>query len=702
MPKEVELSNVESQIKELRERIQQANYAYFVLDHPEMTDFAYDQLFKTLQTLESKYPNFISPESPTQRVGANPLDQFSQKQHRQPMLSLQNTYNQEEVLAFNERVKKKLHEQSTFEKENLAYFCEPKFDGLAVELIYEKGKLVTALTRGDGVIGEDVTSQIRTIRSVPLILPDFTQHALLELRGEVIIFKSDFFKLNQAQEEQGLLHFANPRNAAAGSLRQLDPRITAQRPLRMFCYAPGTYDGEPIKSQSDFMEKIKSYGLPSLTVTTLKDLKLRTQSHPFPWQKGLACLCQNIEEAVEYYTLIEKIRHQLPFEIDGVVIKVNLFSQQKELGQISRSPRWATAAKFKPEQAQTKIKNIIVQVGRTGALTPVAIMEPVKVGGVKVTQATLHNQEEIQRKDIRVGDTVLIHRAGDVIPEVVEVLTAFRESNSQAFHMPKNCPSCSEPVVQMEGEVISRCVNPNCPAVLSESLKHFVSKKALNMDKIGEKLIEKLIERKRLTRMSDFFRLSETDLKELERQGERSVQNTLKSIQASQQTTLSRFIYALGIRFVGESTAVSLANHFGTVDKLLQTHREELLSIPDIGPKVADSILRTITKKSFIQEIEDLLSLGVKPIQPILSGTKTLKNLQIVITGTLPLDRDQVKHLILQHGGKSTSSVSKKTSFVLAGETPGSKADKALELGIPVIGWEDFQKKLNLAKKITN
>jgi DNA ligase (NAD+) len=691
MAKSSDRDSAQRKIADLRTQIREHDFLYYVKDNPKISDFEYDKLFKELQDLEGQHPDLITPDSPTQRVGAAPVEKFHKREHRMPMLSLQNTYSEDDIAAFHERVKKFLETDGDVE-----YFCEPKLDGLAVELVYEDGRLTAALTRGDGTTGEDVLSNLRTLRSVPLALKTKSPPKLLEVRGEVMMFKKDFVRLNESQQEAGQQTFANPRNAAAGSLRQLDPRITAARRLRMFCYAPGALDGVDVKSQAEWLDLLREFGLPALGPSTCAKVKALAaklkKSRDELRDCDLLSLCKGVDEALVYYRSINDLRHALPFEIDGVVIKVNDFKLQNDLGTVARSPRWATAAKFKPDQATTTIKEIVVQVGRTGALTPVAIMEPVKVGGVTVTNASLHNQDEIDRKDARVGDTVIVHRAGDVIPEIVSVVLDRRPAKAKPFKLPAKCPVCGELVIQPEGEVISRCVNPLCPAIVAESLKHFASKRAMDIDKLGDRLIDKLVEQKLVRKFSDIYRLSKEDLLELDRQGEKSAAHIMKSIETSRNTTLARLLHALGIRFVGETTARALSEHFETVEALLRAGEAELLSVPDVGPKVAEAIQSALARPALRKEIEALLALGVKPAPPKRATAKgKLVGLNIVVTGTLPLDRDAVKDLISENGGKSASSVSKNTSYVLAGESPGSKIDKARDLGVPVIGWDEFQ-----------
>lgn len=657
-----------SRLNELKELINKYDYEYYVLDRPTISDYQYDQLFTELLKLEADHPEWVTPDSPSQRVGGEALDQFQKAQHRLPMLSLQNSYSEEDIIAFSDRIKKFLGREDEIE-----LYCEPKFDGLAVELIYENGFLVQALTRGDGQTGEDITSNIKTIKAIPLKID--SDSPLFEVRGEVLMLKNDFAKLNAYNDEQGLAPFANPRNAAAGSLRQLNPKVTAQRPLRMFCYAPGVVENANYHSQSEFVKSLKKLKLPV---------------------SDLGKVCKTVDDAVAFYRDIDQKRKSLPYDIDGVVIKVNSMSLQDELGNIARSPRWASAAKFKPEQSTTLVKEIKIQVGRTGALTPVAVMEPVNVGGVMVTHATLHNQDEIARKDVRVGDTVVIQRAGDVIPEVVEVIKGKRPSDSEAFVMPAHCPECNGETYRPEGEAVLRCVNLFCPAIIKESLKHFVSRKAMNIDKVGDKLIETFVEKGLIHHFSDLYLLTYEQLIELERQGEKSVNNILDSIEKSKEVSLDRFIFALGIRYVGEQTAKILAKKYETIEQMLAATAEELTELEDVGPKVATSIVHATKNPDFINEIEALQKNGVKISNTTRKpkGNK-LEGLNIVVTGALPESRSVVKKLIEEQGGKSASSVSKKTNYVLTGDSAGSKLDKARELNVPIISWEQFQELLN-------
>lgn len=660
--------------EELKKLIAHHDYLYHVLDNPEISDFEYDKLFGELLDLEKKNADLETTDSPSQRVGAVPLGAFEKAPHRIPMLSLANSYSPEDIFEFDERVKKFLHQSDEIE-----YLCELKFDGLSMELIYEKGRFVKALTRGDGTVGENVTQNIRTIKGIPLKLNAKKPPSVLEVRGEVLMLKQDFARLNEAQQENGQQTFANPRNAAAGSVRQLDSRITASRPLRFYAYALGATEGVEFATQKDIQEAFAQLGLPTLLN-----------------KKGfeLVRVCKGAQAVVDYYHDVERLRPELPFDIDGIVVKVNSLRLQEDLGLVARSPRWATAAKFKPEQATTVIENIAIQVGRTGALTPVAIMRPVKVGGVTVTNATLHNQDEINRKDVRVGDTVVIQRAGDVIPEVVSVVLEARPKNSHAFVMPVKCPVCGTDVIKNEDEVVTRCPNPLCIAVVKESLKHFVARRAMNLDKVGDRLIETLVDHKLLSRFSDFYRLTKEDILNLDRQGEKSADNIIKSIEGSKKPTLSRFIFALGIRFVGEQTAKHLADHFITIENFLKANEEQLLEVPEIGPKVAKAIGAWTGNFELVQEVRDLLDLGVTISNPIRAESGPLSGKSFLITGTLPVKRDDAKDLIEKNGGKMLGSVSSKLNYLVVGDDPGSKVEKAQGLGVATITWDDLQKML--------
>ena len=684
-----QLPKLQKRLIELKKTISEHNRLYHVLDQPTITDYEYDQFFSELLEIETKHPEWITKDSPSQRVGGEPLEAFEKAPHRQPMLSLQNSHSPADILAFDERIKRFLKEPSA----NIEYLCEPKLDGLAIELIYEKGALTGALTRGDGFVGEQVFSNVKTIPTIPLQLKMKEAPNLLEVRGEILIMKKDFLKLNKNQEKDGLNTFANARNAAAGTLRQLDPTIAATRPLRMFSHSLGEHTDKEFSTQKIFFNRVKKMGLP-----TLIDSKFKRQP--------LIKLCHKIQEVIEHYHFIESIRSDLEYEIDGLVIKVNKIELQKKLGSIARSPRWACAAKFKPEQSETIIKDIVVQVGRTGAITPVAIMEPVKVGGVTLTHATLHNQEEIQRKDVRKDDRVIVQRAGDVIPEVVSVAPSNkRTGSSKPFKFPKQCPTCQSDLKRNKDEAILRCENSLCPSIVKESLKHFASKRAMNIDRLGDKLIKQFVDHKLIAHFSDIYHLKREELLELERQGEKSVDNLLDSIQKSTQPPFERFIYALGIRFVGEQTARALSNHFKNINNLIQSSEEELLSINDIGPKVASAICQAFSKEEFTDEIQKLLEVGIQ-IQysssaPGSPKSQKFKNLTFVITGTLPMGREDLKNLIHSHGGKVSSSVSQKTNYVLAGEASGSKLEKAQKLGLKILDWKEFLEKEGLGVEVS-
>ncbi len=658
--------------EELKKLISEHDYQYYVLDKPQITDYEYDQLFSELLALEAKEKGLDLSDSPSQRVGGAPLDAFQKVSHRLPMLSLANSYSVEDIFEFDERVRKFLRDDSPVE-----YLCELKFDGLSMELVYENGQLIRAITRGDGTVGEEVTENIKTIRAIPLSLGKKAP-TLLEVRGEVLMFKKDFLRLNENQQEAGLQTFANPRNAAAGTVRQLDAKVAASRPLRFMAYALGATEGVSFSTQLEIEEYFADFQIP--TALALPE--------------NLVKVCRGPEGVAEYYAHIEKVRPTLPFDIDGIVIKVNSLRLQEDLGLVARSPRWATAAKFKPEQATTLVENIVVQVGRTGALTPVAIMTPVKVGGVTVTNATLHNQEEIQRKDVRIGDTVIIQRAGDVIPEIVSVVLDKRSKNSHPYLLPTECPACGSQVEKAEGEVVTRCVNPLCIAMVKESLKHFVGRRAMNLDKIGDRLIETFVDQNLVRGFSDFYRLKKEDILALDRQGEKSAENIIKSIEDSKRPTLARFIFSLGIRFVGEQTAKHLADHFITIERFLEATEESLVGVPEIGPKVAKSILTWVENPDLVKQVKEMLELGVEIVNPVRATEGKLSGQSFLITGTLPVKRDDAKDVIEKNGGKILGSVSSKLNYLVVGDDPGSKLDKAQSLGVKVITWDDLQKML--------
>ncbi len=651
---------VRDRARELHAELHEHNYRYYVLDDPAISDAQYDALLRELQELEQHYPELLTPDSPTQRVGAPPVKAFGEVRHEQRMLSLDNAFSDEELADFDRRVCKGL------DIEQVEYAAEPKLDGLAVSLLYEDGRLVRAATRGDGVTGEDVTRNVRTINSVPLKLVGSGIPATLEVRGEVYLSHQGFAELNAQQAEQGQKLFVNPRNAAAGSLRQLDPKITAQRPLEMFCYGVGKVAGGKLP------------GSHTEILARLGDWHLRVYDD-VQRVSGLA-------GCTGYYRRYEQRRDALPFEIDGVVFKVDRLDQQQALGSVARAPRWAIARKFPAQERETVVLGIDVQVGRTGALTPVARLEPVFVGGVTVTNATLHNQDEIDRKDVRVGDTVIVRRAGDVIPEVVKVNPALRKKGARRFTMPEQCPVCGSHVERIEGEAVTRCSGGlYCAAQRREAIKHFASRRAMDIEGLGDKLVEQLVDRELVHDVSDVYHLTVEQFAGLERMAEKSASNLVNALEKSRDTTLERFIYALGIREVGESTAQILAREFGGIEPLLDADIETLQAIHDIGPVVAQRIVDFFTEQHNRDVIDKLIAAGIhwpaveKPEHAPLAG-KTF-----VLTGTLSMPRDAMKAKLQAAGAKVSGSVSKKTDYVVAGENPGSKYDKAVELGVEVL-----------------
>ncbi|SFI36467.1 DNA ligase (NAD+) [Collimonas sp. OK307] len=643
------------------------NHSYYVLDNPSIPDAEYDQLFRELQALEQAHPELNTPDSPTQRVGAAPLPLFEQVTHSIPMLSLGNGFEDNDIVEFDRRVRDGLDTQTDTEIE---YAAELKFDGLAINLRYEDGVLVQAATRGDGTTGENVTANIRTVRAIPLRLHTDQPPKVLDVRGEVLMFKEDFAKLNARQREAEMKEFANPRNAAAGSLRQLDSRITAQRTLRFFAYGIGALDGaEMPPSHSALLDWYSQLGLPVCKERGVV--------------KGAAGL-------LEFFRGIGSKRPQLPYEIDGVVYKVNRLLQQQTLGFVSRAPRFALAHKFPAEEATTQVLDIEVQIGRTGAVTPVARLAPVFVGGVTVTNATLHNEDEVRRKDIHIGDTVIVRRAGDVIPEVVSFVPELRPVNAQPFVMPTECPICGSAIVKLEDEAIARCSGGwvKCAAQRKGGLQHFASRRAMDIEGLGDQLIEQLVDRQLIYTAADLYKLGLVKLAALERMADKSAQNVLSALEKSKSTTLGRFIYALGIRHVGEATAKELATHFGSIDGLLQASEEQLLEVADIGPVVARSLLAFFADPLNRELVEQLRAAGIHWPEnlPAETASKFLLGKTFVLTGSLPtLTRDAAAAMIEAAGGKVTGSVSKKTSYVVAGAEAGSKLTKAEELNIPIL-----------------
>jgi DNA ligase (NAD+) len=647
---------------ELRGAIEHHNYLYYVLDQPAISDAEFDRLFRELQELEQRYPALVTPDSPTQRVGAKAEGEFAAVAHALPMLSLNNAFSEDEVAAFDRRVREVVGQ------DEVEYAAEPKFDGLAISITYEDGLLTTGATRGDGYTGEDVTANLRTIRALPLRLSTTKPPRLLEVRGEVIMLKKHFEALNQHQRERGDKEFANPRNAAAGSLRQLDPRITAARPLTFFAYGLGRFQGRglPVERHSDQIDYVA-----------------RLQIPVSPHRK----IVGGLDGLLAYYREIGARRENLPYEIDGVVYKVNHLTLQERLGFVSRAPRFALAHKFPAEEAQTEVLAIEVQVGRTGALTPVARLRPVFVGGVTVTNATLHNEDEVRRKDVRAGDTVVVRRAGDVIPEVVRVLMEKRPAHTRVFKMPDRCPVCHSRVERLEGEAVARCTaGLYCPAQRKQALLHFASRRAMDIEGLGEKLVDQLVDAGIVETPADIFKLDVQTLAGLERMGEKSAANLVHAIHRSRNTTLARFIFALGIRNVGESTARDLARAFGDIRALMDADPDRLQQVPDVGPVVAHSIAGFFREAHNREVVAKLLAAGIRWADAPVPAAGPLTGKVLVLTGTLPtLTRERATARIEAAGGKIAGSVSKKTSYVVAGADPGSKYDKARELGIPVL-----------------
>jgi DNA ligase (NAD+) len=661
-----------SEAEQLRQEIGRHDHLYYVLDQPEITDSEYDKLFRKLEELETDYPELVTPDSPTQRVGGQPLEKFGQVRHAQPMLSLSNVFEEGELIEFDARVKRGLGTNK-----DVLYVVEPKLDGVAVELVYENGRLVTASTRGDGVTGEDITTNVRTIKAIPLRLSRnglFASATLLDIRGEMFMNRADFDDFNRSRDDAGLPTFANPRNFAAGSVRQLDPKITAARPLRFFAHGLGRVEGATPATQMDILTGLKELGVPS--------------------NETNARLCRNISEAVEHYHKLREIRENLPYEIDGTVIKVNSLADQIALGLKTRSPRWAVAYKFEPLQARTKILRIEVGVGRTGTLTPVAIMEPVPVGGVTVSRATLHNQDEIDRKDVREGDTVIIQRAGDVIPEVVEVVTDERPSDSRPYTIPDACPVCGGDAVRLGGQAAKRCVNSSCPARLKETIRHFASRNAMDIEGLGTKLVEQLVDRGLVRNPADLYALDKSALASLERMAEKSAANILDALDRSKVIPVDRFLYSLGIPLVGEHVARVLMEAFGDMEGLSKQSRDDLQRVHGIGPEVAQSVAAFFHDAHNQDMIQRLLAAGVSP-EPLerTSGTEAgpLAGKTVVFTGTISIPRADAKRMVEAAGGIVSGSVNKKTDYVVAGEDPGSKYDKARELGVRILTEEEFR-----------
>ncbi|MEZ5452712.1 MAG: NAD-dependent DNA ligase LigA [Thiothrix sp.] len=658
------MKEVEQQIEKLREQLRYHNHRYYVLDDPEIPDVEYDRLFRKLQALEAEHPQLVTPDSPTQRVGAAPLSEFGEIRHAIPMLSLGNVFSDEELLAFDKRIHDRLKSDDEIE-----YVAEPKLDGLAISLLYENGIFTRAATRGDGETGEDVTHNVRTIEAVPLRLLGEGWPSVLEVRGEIYMPKAGFNALNERLRNEGTKTFVNPRNAAAGSLRVLDSRITAQRPLTIFCYAVGQVEGgEMPTTHYAILRQLATWGF-----RVCPEIRVVQGAH--------GCL--------GFYREIGAKRDRLPYDIDGVVYKVNSIALQQDLGFVSRAPRWATAHKFPAQEETTVLEDVEFQVGRTGALTPVARLKPVFVGGVTVSNATLHNMDEIERKDVRIGDTVIVRRAGDVIPEVARVIVERRPQNARQIEMPTHCPVCGSDVQRPDGEAVFRCTGGlYCPAQVKEAIKHFASRKAMNIDGLGDKLVEQFFEQGLIRHVDDLYRLQAEQVAALERMGDKSADNLVKALEKSKATTLERFIFALGIREVGEATAKTLARHFGSLETLQTAEEETLKRVPDVGPVVAANIAQFFGETHNRDTIQHLRELGVhwqnyaaQPPEALPLAGKTY-----VITGTLSRSRDEIKVDLEALGAKVAGSVSKKTTALIAGENAGSKLDKAQSLGVAVIG----------------
>jgi len=660
-------------VTRLREALHRHGYRYYVLDDPEISDAEYDRMMQELMRLEKNYPDLSSPDSPTLRVGAPPLDKFETVEHSIPMLSLDNGFSDTDIFEFDLRVKRSLDTDDT-----ILYTAEPKLDGVAVELVYENGRLISGSTRGDGFRGELITSNVRTIRSVPMVLERGTGRknpSLLEVRGEVFIGKEGFKRLNDRRLDQDLPPFANPRNAAAGSLRQLDSRVTAERPLEIFFYGIGRVADLELESHGDTLQALQELGF---------------RINPNIRSKI------TIEAAIDCYRDLNERRDLLPYDIDGMVIKVDSLRFQGLLGATSRSPRWAIAYKFKALQETTRVLDIEVQVGRTGTLTPVAHLSPVQIGGVTVGRATLHNEDEIRRKDVRIGDTVLVQRAGDVIPEIVKVITSKRNGAESIFKMPLNCPVCNSPVVRARGEAALRCLDVSCSAQIKQRIKHFASKGAFDIDGLGDKLIEQLVDKDLLFSYADIFRLKVDTLENLERMGSKSAANIINAIEASKQITFGRFLYALGIRHVGEHVAGILARTFGRLEVLLNTTPDELEAIEGVGPVVAESVVSFFGTAENRKIVGEIITRGVQILGEGIQAAGTLSGKVFVLTGTLAtLTRDEARKLIDKAGGKVTGSVSRNTDYLVAGTSPGSKLERAEALGVEIIDETTLKKMID-------
>lgn len=660
-------ANPEREIEHLRQEIEHHNHLYYVLDRPEIPDAEYDALFQRLTQVEFEHPELVTPDSPTQRVGSAPADGFTTIQHSVPMLSLGNAFDEDGLRDFDRRVR------AILDTDEVTYVAEPKLDGLSVELIYREGAFSQGSTRGDGRNGEDVTANLRTIPSVPLrlhtddrIVPD-----LVEVRGEVYIDKADLLALNVRREEDGLQPFANPRNLAAGSLRQLDPRVTAGRPLKIYCYDVGRIEGIAIESQAELLTRLPALGL---RVNPLFEI------------------CVGIESAIAFYRRLMEKREDLPYETDGIVVKVDDFATREAAGTVSRSPRWAIAGKFPAQQGITRLTDIVVSIGRTGILTPVAVLDPVRVHGVEITSATLHNEDEIERKGVLIGDTVVVQRAGDVIPQVVKPLPEHRTGDERPFTMPKTCPACGSNVVRFEGEAAHRCLNTACPARFQQSILHFVCKGGLDVEGLGHKLVRQLVEKGLVTSLADLFRLDRETLVGLERFGPKSADNLLAALDAAKDVPLSRFLFALGIPEVGDRAAEILADAFGSLDRLIEATEEVLTALPEIGPKTAAGIVGFFRNKENRTTIAGLRDVGLRVTATSMrERAGPLAGKRFVFTGTLSaMTRSEAGEHVKALDASVSSTVTRATDFVVIGKNPGSKADKARDLGVPQLAEAEF------------
>ena len=653
---------VKQKIESLRKQLEHHSRLYYIEAKPEISDFDFDMLLRELQDLETKHPEFFDPNSPTQRVGGAPIESFATVIHEPPMLSIENAYSLDELREWDERVRRGLG-QDDFE-----YEAELKIDGVSISLLYENGSLVRGATRGDGARGDDVTPNVRTVRSLPLVLD--TKIKRLEVRGEIYISKGDFAKYNESLEEAGLEPHANPRNSGAGALRQKDPKLVAQRHLRTYLYHVVAVDGRQPESQSAAYEMLDKLGLPTNPQRTV---------------------AKSLDDVIAFIEHWHEHRHDLDFEIDGIVVKVNRRELQLELGATSKAPRWAVAFKYPPEAAQTIVRNINLYVGRTGTVTPVAEFDPVRIGGTKVVNASLHNFDELARKDVRIGDTIVVEKGGDIIPKVVDVLKDKRQPDAKEFAVPESCPTCGQPLHRFEGEVAIRCINQGCPAIVLQSITHFASRKAMDIEGLGWQTVDAMLREGLVTDYASIYELTVEKVAELERKAEKSASKLIENIEKSKRNELSRFVFALGIRMVGERAAKLLADHFQSIDALMNATVEELVQVHEVGPKVAEAITFYFSVPANRDRLEKMKRLGVAPTHTATATGDKLAGKTVVVTGTLTrFSRDEIHKLIEREGGKPASAVSSKTSYVVAGESAGSKLDKAKSLGVPVLTEDEF------------